>query len=173
MRYTCGNDPFTASSDDFLHHQLYTTKGLDTWETFLKACRENNLKLSAKKCKSFIKNVEWCGRVIDVDGVRLDPSNPSGLQNVFLARTAAQFCEYLYWIWNGRNGYTYMININVSVLGLTDCIQTSKKYSIPNNTLPVPPIYIYIYTHIYDNSRIHDWLNMYEIQTKMTDWRPH
>lgn len=38
-------------------------------------CRQYNLKIHAKKFHLFQKSVRWCGRIIESDGVRMDPAH--------------------------------------------------------------------------------------------------
>lgn len=89
-------DPFKAWLDDIVTHARTEDELIDKLEMFFKVCEEKNLKLSAKKCLFFLREVTWCGRIVDEDGVRFDPSRLSGLQKTSLPRNAGELCEYVY-----------------------------------------------------------------------------
>lgn len=86
-----------------LYHQ--TEEGL-LWalEIFFRTCEQRNLKISDLKSQLFVSTVNWCGRIIDADGVRFYHRNHSSLRDMHLPRTAAELCEYvnfLQWMANG------------------------------------------------------------------------
>lgn len=58
-------------------------------------CRQHGLFLSAKKCVFFTKAVRWCGRVISKDGIKMDPSRVSALQELDLPQTAGELCQFI------------------------------------------------------------------------------
>ncbi|GMF23722.1 unnamed protein product [Phytophthora fragariaefolia] len=43
----------------------------------LTICEEKGMKLNPKKCKFFMTEALWCGRVVSGDGVRHDPARIS------------------------------------------------------------------------------------------------
>jgi hypothetical protein len=60
--------------DDLLFHCKTPAALLEVLREFFTICRTHGLKLHAKKSKLFLLEVKWCGRLINKDGVRLDPS---------------------------------------------------------------------------------------------------
>lgn len=78
LRDKYDQDPIKAWLDDFFLHAKTPEELLDKLELFFQICRDRNLKLSAKKCTFCLTNVHWCGRIIDADGVRFDPTRLSG-----------------------------------------------------------------------------------------------
>ena len=59
-------------------------------------CRQHGLLLSAKKSVLFARELKWCGRIIDAQGYRMDPSNVAGLQNMDLPRNPADLAQLFY-----------------------------------------------------------------------------
>ena len=51
--------------DDILVMDEDPSSLLDTFESLFKLCSESNLKLHAAKCHIFMKEVRWCGRLIE------------------------------------------------------------------------------------------------------------
>ncbi len=84
--------------DDFCLHQKDEAGLLEVLEIFMKICREKGLKISALKSVLFATCLRWCGRIIDSNGVKFDPRQMSGLQEVHLPKTAAELCEYVHCI---------------------------------------------------------------------------
>ena len=68
--------------DDMLLYGTDATSLLHTLRKFFEICHSSGLKLHAKKCRLFLSEVKWCGKVIDGKGVRLDPSRLEALLNM-------------------------------------------------------------------------------------------
>jgi hypothetical protein len=62
---------------------------LEQLRQFLEILRSHNLKLNARKCTVFSREVVWCGRVIDWQGVPHDPSRLAALRDMQLPPTTA------------------------------------------------------------------------------------
>ena len=53
------------------------------------------MKLHAKKCRFFMKQVVWCGRQISGDGIAFDPRNLSGLLSMQPPTTSAELQQFV------------------------------------------------------------------------------
>jgi len=82
--------------DDFILHQKGEGKHLGTLRQFFLICRKNGLKVSIIKSQFFLLVVKWIGRIIDADGVKYDPRNLSGIQEMYLPINAAELLEYVH-----------------------------------------------------------------------------
>lgn len=80
--------------DDFPAHRKTEAELLDALEMFLEICVSSRLKITARQTHLFQQSVNWRGRDIDKDGVRLDPRNLNGLQEIHLPLIASDLCEY-------------------------------------------------------------------------------
>ena len=91
--------------DDLLIHCGSFSELLLTLETFLDICRKHKFKLHARKCKFYLTEVTWCGRLIDAKGLRFDPKNYEALTNRVQARrvSALKFSIILLTITNLLN----------------------------------------------------------------------
>lgn len=68
-------DSMKAWLDEFNLYANNEEKLLDTLEAFLRICNEKVLFISAKKCRLFIAELKWCGRIFSENGykwIRLD-----------------------------------------------------------------------------------------------------
>lgn len=68
--------------DDIILHAATSEKLLLILEECFKTCRRYGLKLNAKKCRFFLRTVRWRGRIIDEEGIRLDPFRLKALLSV-------------------------------------------------------------------------------------------
>lgn len=82
--------------DDFLLHSKTEKSLLALLEQFFAICRKRRLKLSARKCEFFRKEVRWCGRIISAEGMQFDLARLSGLQDASLPETAGELCQYVH-----------------------------------------------------------------------------
>ena len=73
VREKYNTDPFKAWLDDLLVYAQVADEMVDKLELFFECCEEYNLKLAAMKCELFLRQVNWCGRIIDENGVQFDP----------------------------------------------------------------------------------------------------
>ncbi|KAJ0392214.1 hypothetical protein P43SY_008832 [Pythium insidiosum] len=62
---------------------------------FFGRMREYGLKLNAAKCCLFAREIEWCGRLIDGNGVRHDPERVSALRSLPVPQSAADLQKLL------------------------------------------------------------------------------
>jgi len=76
--------------DDFSLHAADENSLLDHLEEFLRVCQEKRLRLSARKCKLFRKELRWCGRIISGEGYTMDPTNLTGLQGMSMPKSAGE-----------------------------------------------------------------------------------
>jgi len=89
-------DFLKAWLDDFSLYAKTETDLLDYLETFLKICYQRGLYLSAKKCRLFLLQLKWCGRIYNEKGYKMDPSRLSGLKDMHVPETAAELGEFIY-----------------------------------------------------------------------------
>eukprot|EP00171_Calliarthron_tuberculosum_P020209 IDg20209t1 len=89
-------DNLKAWLDDFALHHKTESQLLSSLRNFLSICRDRNLKVSLPKSRFFQKELKWCGRIIDGEGVRYDPRNFERIVNCSLPVTAAELCEYVH-----------------------------------------------------------------------------
>lgn len=80
--------------DDFVIHAASEQELFQELRNFLKNCREKNLKVSLPKSTFFAKELKWCGRIIDGEGVSLHPRRPLGLANV--SKPEAELCKFVH-----------------------------------------------------------------------------
>lgn len=89
--------------DSFSLHAKDEKGLLEVLERFMSIFEEQNMVVSLLKSTLFSKNLKWCGRVIDSHGVRLDPSNFSGMRDADESMMASELCQYLYFLTWMRN----------------------------------------------------------------------
>lgn len=89
-------DFLKAWLDDFNLHAEEEEILLDKLEEFLSICLKKRLRLSARKCKLFCKELRWCGCIISGDGHKLDPTRLSGLQTMGLPKTAEELAQLIH-----------------------------------------------------------------------------
>lgn len=101
--FQCIGKSVTAWLDDFAVHNKTEDGLIKLLRKFFSICRERNLKISVTKTVLFCKNLEWCGYVVDQEGVRCDPRRLGGLKNGCHPVNAAelsQFVNCLQWMSN-------------------------------------------------------------------------
>ena len=87
---------FKAWIDDFIIFAKDEKHLLHILRRFFEICRSRNLIVSLLKSDFFLTEATWCGRIIDANGVRFNPSNLSGLKNCEFPRNAGELCEYVH-----------------------------------------------------------------------------
>lgn len=78
---------------DFIVHTTSEEKLLDVLERFFSICEEHNLVISISKSWFFSEAVKLCGKIIDANGVKLDPASISGRYEMNEPRTADKLCQ--------------------------------------------------------------------------------
>lgn len=81
--------------DDFLLYANTEEELLDNVETFIDTCVEYGFKLHAKKCRFFLKEAKFCGRIISKDGFRYDPRHFQSILDMKVPQTAAQLQQFI------------------------------------------------------------------------------
>ena len=81
--------------DDLLGYEKAPSKLLKALEEVLEVCLVKGLKLNPKKCKFFVKEAKWCGRIISGGGVKHDPKRVEALQQLPAPVTGADLQQYL------------------------------------------------------------------------------
>ena len=81
--------------DDLLIHAETPEKLLDILGNFFEICQQHGIKLHAAKCKLFLTEVQWCGRLISKRGIRMDPRRLQGLQEMKPPVTADQLQQFI------------------------------------------------------------------------------
>ncbi len=61
--------------DDFAVRARTEAQLLDVLERFLAICKDRNLIVSIIKSVFFATSIKWCGRILDAQGIKMDPSN--------------------------------------------------------------------------------------------------
>lgn len=89
-------DHLLAWLDDFVLHGRNEDEHLQNLLRFLDVCVEKNLVISIIKSTFFASTIEWCGRVIDADGVRLNPASLAGLVDACEPRNGAELVQFVY-----------------------------------------------------------------------------
>lgn len=105
--------------DDILGHDHAISGLLSLLRQFFQICREYNLKLHAKKCHFFLKQVVWCGRNISKDGIKFDPSGLSALLEMPKPQTGAELQQFVCavgWMRTSIPEYTKLIEPLYSLL---------------------------------------------------------
>ena len=82
--------------DDLIAHASCEDELLDILERVFEICDENNLYLAAKKCRFFLKEITWCGRIISKSGYRVDPHRTEALVKMGPPKTADELCEFVH-----------------------------------------------------------------------------
>ena len=62
---------YSATFEDHLHHL----------RLFLRKLKKHNVKIKARKCQLFKREVKYLGRLISADGYRVDPNNVAAVAN--------------------------------------------------------------------------------------------
>ncbi|KAF1319814.1 hypothetical protein FI667_g12881, partial [Globisporangium splendens] len=81
--------------DDVLIHAKDAQSYLKNLQQFFGILRERKLKLNARKCQLFTKQVRWRGMLIDGEGVEHDPERLSTLRVMPLPPTGAALQHFL------------------------------------------------------------------------------
>ncbi len=81
--------------DDMLLFGETIEEYLDALGKFFKLLVKFGLKLSVKKSSLFEKEVTWCGRIIDGQGVRHDPQRLKALIDMPIPETAGELQQFL------------------------------------------------------------------------------
>ncbi|OWZ05565.1 hypothetical protein PHMEG_00022324 [Phytophthora megakarya] len=75
---------------EHLHGNLFATEPLDVIEAILTKLDEFGFKLNPKKCKVFLTEMKWCGKIINEHGVGHDPKRIESLRAIPEPTTAAE-----------------------------------------------------------------------------------
>ena len=81
--------------DDLLLHAPSIDELLVSLNTVFVLCRQFGLKLNACRCRFFLTEAKYCGRLYSSTGWRHDPSRLNALLNMPLPRTAADLMQFL------------------------------------------------------------------------------
>lgn len=68
--------------DDLLGYDDSDEGLLALLKKVLSICATKGLKLTPKKCKFYLREALWCGRVVLGEGVRHDPARITALANI-------------------------------------------------------------------------------------------
>lgn len=81
--------------DDMLFHATHAHGLLQVLEHGFGICGQFNLKLHTKKCKFFLKEARWCGRIIKGAGVKLEPTRLKALLDMPPPRMGDHLQEFV------------------------------------------------------------------------------
>ncbi|ETV82186.1 hypothetical protein H257_04897 [Aphanomyces astaci] len=82
-------------------------------ESVLSICAQFGLKLSPKKCHFFLREAEWCDKVISADGITHSPSRIQGLVHLSPPTTAADLQQFVCatnWMRASIPGYNQLVD---------------------------------------------------------------
>ena len=82
--------------DDVAIHTKSEEELISTLRDAFGVCRNYNFKISAVNCKLFLRKLEWCGRIIDAEGIQFDPRKLVDMRSMALPTTAGELCEYIH-----------------------------------------------------------------------------
>lgn len=88
-------DSLKAWLDNFSLHASNEDILLDNLYEFLRICQTKRLFLSVLKCNLFRTKLCWCGRIVSVAGITLDPARISGLQGMETQKTAEELGQFI------------------------------------------------------------------------------
>ena len=113
--------------DDCTFHADTQSGLLDILEVAFGLCSNYGLKLHVKKCKLFLQEVKWCGRIINGSGIKLDPGRLDTLLNMQTPNNGSELQQFLCaanWMRMAIPQYTK----NVAVLSdLLECIYSKAN----------------------------------------------
>ena len=82
--------------DGFILHARSFAELLRILRTYFGITRAHNLFLSAIKTTLYARKAKWCGRIIDAEGVRLDPSQYDVLTNLSEPRAGGELSQFVH-----------------------------------------------------------------------------
>lgn len=82
--------------DDFMLHAQTEEQLLHRLEEVISICDEHNLFLSAKKSILFDTSIHWCGRIINKDGYKMDPTNAEGIRTMIPPIAAEELSQFIH-----------------------------------------------------------------------------
>lgn len=99
-------DDFTLFSSDKAHV-------LRIQRRFFEICRTRRLVVSLPKSDFYLSEVVLCARIVDAEGVRLNPKNISGLMSCDPPQNAGELFEYVHganWISSSIPRFTELVS---------------------------------------------------------------
>eukprot|EP00644_Phytophthora_capsici_P005004 jgi/Phyca11/96647/e_gw1.1.158.1 len=81
--------------DDLLRYADSPEELLRILRSVLLICEKKGLKLNPKKCKFFMTEALWCGRVVSADGVRHDPARIDALRQMPVPSTGQELQQFI------------------------------------------------------------------------------
>ncbi|OWY90791.1 Retrotransposon protein, Ty3-gypsy subclass, partial [Phytophthora megakarya] len=105
----CLHDCLLVWIDDLLAFADSTAELLDVIEAILTKLDEYGFKLNPKKCRFFLTEFRWCGRIISERGIGHDPARIEALQRIPEPTTAAELQQFVCatnWMREGLVDYT-------------------------------------------------------------------
>lgn len=81
--------------DDFLLHSKSENSLLNDIGRFLAVCAQFGFKINAKKTSFFMKEAEYCGRILSKSGFKFDPRNTKTILNINLSSSVDQLQQLL------------------------------------------------------------------------------
>ncbi|OWY94680.1 LOW QUALITY PROTEIN: hypothetical protein PHMEG_00035519 [Phytophthora megakarya] len=91
----CLHDCLLVWIDDLLAFADSTAELLDVIEAILTKLDEYGFKLNPKKCRFFLTEFRWCGRIISERGIGHDPARIEALQRIPEPTTAAELQQFV------------------------------------------------------------------------------
>ena len=98
--------------DDFLLHGKSEKDVIDDIEHFFSICHEIGLKINAEKTSLFVREVKFCGRIIDEHGIRFEPRNLDALMTMQEPRSSVELQQLLCatnWMRNAFPNYSKVV----------------------------------------------------------------
>ena len=81
--------------DDLMGHAPDAESLLLILRTIFENCRKFRLKLNATRCKFFLTEAKWCGKIYFRGGWNHDPARTEALRSMSLPRTAADLMQFV------------------------------------------------------------------------------
>ena len=81
--------------DDWLLHATTFAEHMELMKTFLRLCRDLNFTLKLGKCSLVTQKAKWCGRIVTVEGIALDPRCIDGLLSMQRPETAGDLQQFI------------------------------------------------------------------------------
>ena len=95
FRGTLGQQQLLIWIDDLLAHATDHESLLSVLETIFSLCRHFKLKLNASRCRFYLLEAKYCGKLYSKNGVRHDPSRIDALVEMPTPHTAADLMQFL------------------------------------------------------------------------------
>lgn len=105
--------------DDILAHSETIDQHLEAISWFILMCKKRRFRLHPTKCELYTRKVRCCGRIVDKDGVRFDPSRINGLMEMIPPTNGAELQQFvcaLQWMKTSIPMFTKLVELLHSIM---------------------------------------------------------